>query len=773
MPDPTTLLDALEAALRAATAHDPDTQSAPACVVWTDEKSEWAPALARLHRPYVLTLGDYDPETRSGPAVWIRAALGGTLPGIDLPDGVVPVVYLPGVSRSALRAVASLPRALQPLAELQYRGVLFSQASGRDWTALAFLASPDGGLNLDVARDAATAEALARALPELVLRPVADLRGRRLEAADFNALLAPDPARDLLRWIGDPDAFRASCAPGAWAAFRDVLRQTYGVDPDADGPLGGAVRLGARSGPWAAVWERFAEAPARYPGVPERLAQARPPTTGDLFAPGAVRETWPQDNTAEEELLRAALLSLGNATPARAAAQVRSLDERHGVRRQWVWADLGEAPLAVALEPLARLAEAAAQPVAGPTPEACADAYRAGGWHADDAFLCALAAVASGPDGTAVRTAAVALYRPWLEATAQAFQAALGGNLPPQPPVAAETPEPGVVWFFVDALRLDVGHRLAEALRDAGAIVEETTSWSAFPSITATAKPACSPVADGVRGGAAMHEFAPETLDGKPLTTHRFRALVASRGIDVLGPAETGDPSRSAWTETGAIDTKGHDDGWTLACRLDELVADVADRVQGLLGAGWREVRVVTDHGWLLLPGGLPKSDLPKALATARWARSAELVPGSQTELPTHGWFWNPDVRVAVAPTIHAFALGVEYAHGGLTLQECLVPRLVVTGSAATEASARMTSAEWVNLRCRVAVGGEASGTTVDLRLRPADAASSVALAPKPVVDGAASLVVPDDTLEGAAAVVVLLSASGTVVHQLSTVIGG
>ena len=35
-------------------------------------------------------------------------------------------------------------------------------------------------------------------------------------------------------------------------------------------------------------------------------------------------------------------------------------------------------------------------------------------------------------------------------------------------------------------------------------------------------------------------------------------------------------------------------------------------RVESLLAAGWREVRIVTDRGWLLLPGGLPKTDLPK-----------------------------------------------------------------------------------------------------------------------------------------------------------------
>src|SRR5690606_23194766 len=128
-------------------------------------------------------------------------------------------------------------------------------------------------------------------------------------------------------------------------------------------------------------------------------------------------------------------------------------------------------------------------------------------------------------DERAVRAAAVALYRPWLEGTAAAFEAALGGALPPQPEPAGAEPTPGQVWLFVDGLRYDVGQRLAGVLEAAGADVSRETRWAAFPSLTPTAKPACSPVADAVRRPSAMHDFAPE-VEGGELTTHRFRALL-------------------------------------------------------------------------------------------------------------------------------------------------------------------------------------------------------------------------------------------------------
>ena len=57
----------------------------------------------------------------------------------------MPVLYLPGYSRQEMRGLESCPVELQPLAELQYRGVMWSQKNGRDWTVNAFLQSREGG----------------------------------------------------------------------------------------------------------------------------------------------------------------------------------------------------------------------------------------------------------------------------------------------------------------------------------------------------------------------------------------------------------------------------------------------------------------------------------------------------------------------------------------------------------------------------------------------------------------------------------------------------
>ena len=167
----------------------------------------------------------------------------------------MPVLYLPGVSRAELRAIESLSRDLQPLAELQYRGVFWSQVSGKDWTLSAFLASKNGGLGLDVAQDKATQEALSQALQAgvLLVCSLDDLKGRVINAEWLLSLLAPNPTRDLLQWMNDPQAARQQWGDVLWEVFSKRCKMDYGFDPVADGVLAAAERLAKGNGKWGAV----------------------------------------------------------------------------------------------------------------------------------------------------------------------------------------------------------------------------------------------------------------------------------------------------------------------------------------------------------------------------------------------------------------------------------------------------------------------------------------------------------------------------------------
>jgi hypothetical protein len=237
---------------------------------------------------------------------------------------------------------------------------------------------------------------------------------------------------------------------------------------------------------------------------------------------------------------------------------------------------------------------------------------------------------------------------------------------------------------------------------------------------------------------------------------------------------QVGDPTGSAWSEYGSFDSYGHKQGWKLSWRIREELASLANRIKALLEAGWEEITVVTDHGWLLLPGGLPKVDMPKFLTATRWGRCAALEASAIPKVQTVPWTWNPSVRVAMAPGISCFKAGTEYAHGSLSLQECLVPTITVkSASPATRITIR--SVAWRRLVCKVQVEGDFAGCQVDLRGKPADPSSSMAdqQEARPVgIDGVGT-VYADDSHSGSAAVVVVIDVDGKVLAKHPTAVGG
>ena len=203
-----TVVERLKASLEATADHNPNDAVQPAAILWTDPDARWQPIIPQLLSlmPQLLVLGEYDPANRSGPSIWLRCVIEGALESPKIPGESTPVLYLPGVGRGKLGAAETCPHHLKPLIELQYRGACWKQRNGRDWTVEAFLASPDGGLGLDVAGDAATRDAMHRSLAEIAATPVQALRGRRLEAEDFDRLFSDDPVRDVLTWMSDSAA---------------------------------------------------------------------------------------------------------------------------------------------------------------------------------------------------------------------------------------------------------------------------------------------------------------------------------------------------------------------------------------------------------------------------------------------------------------------------------------------------------------------------------------------------------------------------------------
>jgi hypothetical protein len=147
---------------------------------------------------------------------------------------------------------------------------------------------------------------------------------------------------------------------------------------------------------------------------------------------------------------------------------------------------------------------------------------------------------------------------------------------------------------------------------------------------------------------------------------------------------------------------------------------------------------------------------------------------GAQVDVPTAGWFWDGTQTVACAPGAYCFKTGTEYAHGGLSLQECVTPDLVF--SSPSEGKPLVVAVEsvlWVGLRCRVTIKPAAPGLSAGLRDKANDPQTAIC-APKPFgSEGRAGLIVENEDLSGTATTLVVLDASGRLLCKQVTTVGG
>lgn len=119
------------------------------------------------------------------------------------------------------------------------------------------------------------------------------------------------------------------------------------------------------------MWDRFEDRDGAYDGVAKLL---RDETPQSIFEP---RGAYPKVSEAGDEELRKALVAVGTAIPEQTSAALQELEERHGWRRDTIWARRGEATLEQALEQLAIIARAPVLP--SHDAQALAEAYLARG----------------------------------------------------------------------------------------------------------------------------------------------------------------------------------------------------------------------------------------------------------------------------------------------------------------------------------------------------------------------------------------------------------
>ncbi len=760
-----TFLEAVRNTLiNATTEYNRNDAALPVALLWTDPTEEWRTVVSLLKKTFqmpIMTLGSYDPDAWQGPAIYLRCLLEKTIPDTTFPHADCPIIYLPGYSRDAFRNSRDCPDEIKPLIELQYRGLLWSHKNGRDWTIAGFL---QVNYEIEIQADQATKDSLRSSIEKVCQETIQTLKANQpLKASFFTSLTHPDEKKQILLWMNTPEEERGKMSPDKWMSFRLICKTDYGFDPQIDGVATAAEKLASQHKKWQQIWERFIETPERFADIPNLLR--------NLARPSFIvfKDSWPQINDEEEKTLHADLLALEQVSAKEAAETIQRLESAHAERRDWVWAAVGESPLAMALHPLNELAGLSTQYTFGGTLDEQAKRYTETLYKADNAILRSLEYATDADTKKVITIAIRAVAMNWLSTRAEEFQKAWCSS-PPEQMKETCSPVAGEVLLFVDGLRMDCGHRLKTILEDAGQSCTISYRYSALPTLTETAKPAVMPIAGELASGEGL---SPRTQSGASAEIQALRRLLETHSYQVLKNGEYGDPKGSGWTEIGNIDHIGHDRGIALASIIDHELSLIGKRVHSLLQAGWSQVRIVTDHGWLLIPGGMQKTELLPAHTLIKKGRCARLHQDAQIAYPVLPWFWDRTIRIALAPGISCFEAGKEFDHGGLSPEEAVVPEIVVRRGGGTQSVIEIETPIWRGLRLSVQTSG-AQGYHIDIREKPGDPSTSITKASKMIpADGMVSLVVPDDQFEGTEAFIVILDSNDNPLAQRKVIVGG
>lgn len=678
------LIENLKQQLRDSATFNKSVQVAPAAILWTDIDKQWQSAMPYIKQqlPELIELGEYQPEQRTGPAIWVKCMIAGTLEDSALPKDHTPIIYLPGVGRKDLRAIEQCPEFLKPLAELQYRGCWWAyNTAGRDWSVASFLTNPKVGLELDLAKDKKTQEAILKVLPDLLETPLAKLTGKKLEAEDFYSIVLDDIARDILGWLNNPQEKKTLWQGSRWDIFANACQSQFGFTPDSEHHTQALQWLCQAEGAWEHIWQRFAETANNLPLLVEQLTNIQPTDLIVLYP-----DHYLSGNIEDEKRIETTLLNAAGKDRDVISKIFSELWQQQQPRKEWLWYQLDKSPWLNVLEELMTVLQHTKINYSGSNPESMAQNYLQRFWQADAAVLSAMGKAQDIHQQEIIANVLAVIYTPWLEQTTLNFQQLVAQHgYPGDNQIKQNTAQYNVgsqVVFFVDGLRFDTAKTLEQKLVKYGVQPELASRWSALPSLTATAKAAVTPLADMLTGLEGNDDFIPALADSQTaFSSHYLKKLLADKGWQYLDGLETGEPIGYAWVQTGDLDNLGHEQQRKMPQYIDQVLDDVVARIRGLLDAGWRRIKIVTDHGWLWVPNQLPKGELNKSLGKNRQRRCAILNENVHHDGLIVPWYWNPSVSIAMAPGISSFVAGDYYNHGGLSLQECLTPVLKITNS--------------------------------------------------------------------------------------------
>lgn len=244
-----------------------------------------------------------------------------------------------------------------------------------------------------------------------------------------------------------------------------------------------------------------------------------------------------------------------------------------------------------------------------------------------------------------------------------------------------------------DALRWDLAQQIASGL----ASVSVTPVMSTLPSITPFGMTAMLPLRQGEpvvkwAGGPTIRDSSGRSLAERAKRKELLTEVLAQHHISVefiemtaLLRSKKAPSAQVIVVFDTNIDTEGHKLPENFPASARKLVGDIRRSIEKLHQLGIPTVHVLTDHGFLLLPPDSVESlgapSIPEALCARREHRWAALKAEAQADglirlkLPL-----SPDAGTLAFPKgIRTLEKPEAYMHGGISIQECLIPHIVAS----------------------------------------------------------------------------------------------
>jgi hypothetical protein len=277
-----------------------------------------------------------------------------------------------------------------------------------------------------------------------------------------------------------------------------------------------------------------------------------------------------------------------------------------------------------------------------------------------------------------------------------------------------------VAYFLVDSMRYEMGRDLAGTIDSLGPVTIAATV-TVLPTMTAFGMAALMPGADGTftlvqHGNEVAPAIAGQTLRASAERMEFLRQKYGDRFCDLpIGDVLSMSQKKLQGTvgnadllvvRTQEIDALGEGPSLYLARKLmTDIIGDLRAATDRLIGLGFQVFVYVADHGHVLLPEVAPGSVVPRPRGDWKLAKRRCLLGSSLSKAQgvlvfsaAHVGITGPVKELVVPSGFSVFEAGQSYFHEGISLQECVVP-VVILHARGRERSGK--GAEEVEIRYR------------------------------------------------------------------------